>query len=117
MDILKSLGEFIRVIIQVLRPFGLCLLPVGLVAVLLAFQLVFQFGVWRKQAGAADERQKATTAKTPREVVRESRAAHVRVMGCYILALLVVAALVVLALAYYAAGASLIPWPRVGPTG
>jgi hypothetical protein len=63
-------------------------------------RLAFLFGVWGRQAASADQPQPATTAKTPRQVVRESDAARRKMAGCwFVMVIAVVFALfVVLAL-------------------
>ena len=69
---------------------GIPLIPAALLVGGLAFGLVvavigrvaFRIGVWRKTAAAAYQPQKAFTAKTPRQVVRESSAARMK-LTCF----------------------------------
>jgi len=92
MEFLADVEEFIGVLAQVLGISDVwAALVVGGVVFSLAAgivgRIVFKFGVWRRQAAAADQPQTATTSKTPRQVVEESAAARTKLLGCWLLVL------------------------------
>jgi len=95
MDFWTSVEELIGIVAEVfgLSPIWAALLVSGvLVGVMVGIigRIAFQFGAWRKQAAAADQPQTATTAKTPRQVVQESSAARVKLLGCQLIILIIV---------------------------
>ena len=85
MGFLASLEEFILFVAEDLglSPILVALVVGGVVlsvVVSIIGRISREFGVWRKQASAANQPQTATTSKTPRQVVGESRAARVKLL-------------------------------------
>lgn len=85
MEFLKSVEEFIGIVADIsgISPTWVALLTGGTVigvVVGIFGKIAFRFGVWGKQAAAADRPQSATTAKTPRQVVQESDAAQAKLL-------------------------------------
>ena len=101
MDFLTSAEEFIRIVAEMLgiSPIWAAALVGGVVFSVVAGiigRIAFRLGMWSKQAGAANRPQTATTARTPRQVVQESSAARMKLLGCQLFVLIVIVVMVLI---------------------